>query len=366
MGSRFGIACILLTASAGGCQRAEAPRYVSSKAVLELPDELQEKIVGELTKYCGTPANPKLLGDDTVSPQRLQQGAHIFRQRCEACHGVAGDGAGPAAEYMNPSPRDFRPGVFKFTSTAYGQEPLRDDLVRFVRNGGKGTAMPSFKLLPDDDLQAVIDYVLVLTHRGELERLLAAVADDEGEINPDATPELIENIMSQWAEARDGVVTPISKPIPYSLESAAKGREAFFTETAGCVKCHGDDGRGRDIPNYIIPGTDEPVTVRSADLTAGMFHGGDRSEDIYRRIYAGINGTPMPGFGQSFASQPETLWQLVHYVQYISSARRRDVMEHMPTLKRNRVDASEDAVKKPQANSNSFKKSSETKGQNSL
>jgi len=29
--------------------------------------------------------------------------------------------------------------------------------------------MPSFALLADDDLQAVVDYVLVLTHRCELE-----------------------------------------------------------------------------------------------------------------------------------------------------------------------------------------------------
>ena len=58
-----------------------------------------------------------------------------------------------------------------------------------------------------------------------------------------------------------------------------------------------------------------------------MFHGGQQSTDIYRRIYSGINGTPMPSFQGKLADQPETFWHLVHYVQYISSARRREVVD---------------------------------------
>jgi hypothetical protein len=98
----------------------------------------------------------------------------------------------------------------------------------------------------------------------------------------------------------------------------------------------------------VLPGAEEPITVRSADLTAGMFHGGDRPIDIYRRIFAGINGTPMPGFGQSLAEQPETIWNLVHFVQYISSTRRRDVIERMPVLKRTDDGKSADGAE-PQA-----------------
>jgi hypothetical protein len=104
----------------------------------------------------------------------------------------------------------------------------------------------------------------------------------------------------------------------------------------------------------MLPGAEEPITVRSADLTAGMFHGGSQPEDIYRRIFAGINGTPMPGFGQSLASQPDTIWDLVNFVQYISSTRRRDVVEHMPVLKRPATDsaAATDAESESSANGN--------------
>jgi mono/diheme cytochrome c family protein len=207
--------------------------------------------------------------------------------------------------------------------------------------------MPTFNLLSDEDVQALVDYVLVLTHRGELENLLVMQVESDDDIDPEITPELIAQIKGLWAEAQQNIVYPISPPIPYSLDSAEKGRQAFFTETAGCVKCHAEDGRGREIPNFIPPGGGEPITVRSADLTAGMFHGGDRPIDIYRRIFAGINGTPMPAFGQSLSKQPETLWNLVHFVQYISSARRRDVVKNAPVLKPTRANA--ESSDQPQA-----------------
>ena len=78
---------------------------------------------------------------------------------------------------MIPKPRDYRPGIFKFTSTTYGAKPLREDLIRTVKRGIRGTSMPAFALLPPGDLDAVVDYVLTLTHRGELEAQLADEAE---------------------------------------------------------------------------------------------------------------------------------------------------------------------------------------------
>ncbi|OYW20909.1 MAG: hypothetical protein B7Z55_06480, partial [Planctomycetales bacterium 12-60-4] len=63
--------------------------------------------------------------------------------------------------------------------------------------------------------------------------------------------------------------------------------------------------------------------TRAADLTSGMLHGGPRPEDIYLRIYNGINGTPMPGFANALKDEPDTIWDLVAYVTYVSGSRRR-------------------------------------------
>jgi mono/diheme cytochrome c family protein len=318
---------LALMAACAGCQRSPELQFVSSELVKQLSQPLQEQIENQLTQSCGTPANPKLLGDETMPRDHLLRGAAVYQQRCMACHGVTGDGAGPAAEYMNPRPRDYRRGIFKFTSTPYGAKPRREDLLRTVRRGAKGTSMPSFALLPDEDIEAVVDYVLALTHRGELEVLLALEAETEDEIAPQRVPELIKEITDQWNEANSQVVLPLTKMPPYSPESIELGKQAFLSEVAGCVKCHGPDGRAAITENVEEFKDAWGHQTRAADLTSGMFHGGDRPDDIYRRIYAGINGTPMPSYDQKLSAQPETFWHLVHFVKSVSGERRRAVVE---------------------------------------
>ncbi|HVA45586.1 MAG TPA: c-type cytochrome [Pirellulales bacterium] len=316
-------ALILLAAMCLGCQRQVELQYVSSKEVLDLSGPLQQRVREILDKNCGTPVRPKLLGDESADVTHLRRGAAIYQKRCVACHGATGDGNGEAAAYLSPRPRDYRRGIFKFTSTPYGAKPRREDLRRTLRHGAKGTSMPSFAQLPEDELEAVLDYVLVLTHRGELELQLAVEADNEDEISDEALEESITMIVGQWKEAKQQAVWPLTKMPLYSEESVALGKKAFLTEEAGCYKCHGSDGRGRTTDNAQGFNDVWGVKTRAADLTAGMFHGGNRPEDIYRRIFSGINGTPMPSFEAKLSKEPDTFWHLVHYVQFISSARRR-------------------------------------------
>ena len=56
-----------------------------------------------------------------------------------------------------------------------------------------------------------------------------------------------------------------------------------------------------------------------------MLRGGFHPIDIYRRIFAGINGTPMPSFSLLLKNEPNTLWHLVNYVEYLSDTRRREL-----------------------------------------
>ena len=63
------------------------------------------------------------------------------------------------------------------------------------------------------------------------------------------------------------------------------------------------------------------------DLTRGIYRFGRRPIDIYRRIYSGINGTPMPEHigmqiedqdGESRPLNEDDVWALVHFVQSMS------------------------------------------------
>jgi mono/diheme cytochrome c family protein len=282
---------------------------------------LQQAVQQELGKRCGTPSQIKPLGRDHDATLAL--GAEVYGRHCQQCHGVSGDGEGLAAAWLTPRPRDFRRGIFKFTSTPYGFKPRREDLMRTVERGIIGTAMPSFRLLAKRDREAVVDYVLALTHRGELERLLAAQADAEGELSDEATAETVENVLAPWQEAADNMVEPATPMPPITAASIAAGRTAF--QKRECFKCHGSDGRG-GLAGGIEVGADawgrkDPA----ADLTSGMLRGGQAPLDIYRRISAGINGTPMPAFKDALAAEPDTIWQLTHYVMALADQRRRGV-----------------------------------------
>ena len=62
-----------------------------------------------------------------------------------------------------------------------------------------------------------------------------------------------------------------------------------------------------------------PRTAIPRNLRQGIYRGGRRPLDIYRRIYAGINGMPMPGVGPATPGakgtlEPDEIWNLVDYV----------------------------------------------------
>ena len=101
-----------------------------------------------------------------LSPARAadgdaEKGEAIYGKRCLQCHGDEGDGLGPAAERLNPPPRDFTLGIYKIKSSAFDDDLANDaDLFRMVRDGMPGTAMPGWSdLLSDQDMWDVIAYV---------------------------------------------------------------------------------------------------------------------------------------------------------------------------------------------------------------
>lgn len=306
-------------------QASEAVRAMGADAENDeekaLWRELREQVKIELAKHCGSPRTPKMLGDEEIDVAHLRRGSAVYARHCEACHGVSGDGNGQVAEYLSPRPRDYRRGIFKFTSMPYGAKPRRSDLMRTVQRGVTGTSMPSFDTLYPDDLEAVVDYVLVLTHRGELEGELVLLAEDEEEINPEYMDEIIEELLNRWDADPGTTVQPVSTMPPMTEASVRAGHKLFLKHA--CNKCHGKDGRGGSKGGVEIGNDAWGNSAAAADLTSGMFRGGPRPLDIYRRIHAGINGTPMPSFAAMFANNPEQVWQLVHFIEDLGQRRRR-------------------------------------------
>ncbi|MEZ6120208.1 MAG: c-type cytochrome [Pirellulaceae bacterium] len=356
----------MLLLVAFGCNRQPTAKFSPAEELNDLPQQHQEQIQTMLTNMFGTPANPTLRlpqdpeqaeadsdeasADESANSTkaksnfedllsvdelaRLRHGAQVYSKRCSGCHGAAGDGNGEVAEYLVPKPRDYRQGIFKFTSTPYGIKPARHDLVRIIRRGAKGTSMPAFRWMSDQDIEAVIDFVIYVSVRGQTESTMTLIAEDFDADEPIEVFEFIDavtNARSDWTDAESQVILPVSAEPANDLDSVLAGAETFRSK--GCVQCHGLDAKGQTewlskefLAKLNALAADQKIEINydawnnpapAADITARLLHGGRRPIDIYRRIYTGINGTPMPAFGEAFAENPETIWNLVHYVLHI-------------------------------------------------
>jgi cytochrome c len=104
---------------------------------------------------------PMVLGGQEVSADVLNQGREHYVQNCYACHGMAGDGNGPASHYYRPPPRDLTRGLYKFGGVVDGL-PHDEDFVRILRHGLAGTAMLAWDI-PGAEIYPIIQYVKSLS-----------------------------------------------------------------------------------------------------------------------------------------------------------------------------------------------------------
>lgn len=328
------VAVLACSLAGAGCSRLPDSSYTlrADTEQLDLPTKHKEQIAEILTAYHGTPSHPRMAvpsPTDTLAKVEkpgydrlhLQLGQQVYTQQCAGCHGTTGDGKGPAGAYLNPPPRDYRNGVFKFTSTPRGSKPRRDDLRRILKYGAKGTSMPAFRFLSEEESEAALDYVQVLAARGELEINLIREATDElseeDDFAPETVAEFVADVSASWDRAESEIVMPLTVNPPMTTETVHDGAKAFAE--LSCVKCHNRDAAGSrsaDVGVDIWGRTAYP-----ANLAMGMLHGGRRPIDIYRRIYSGINGTPMPSSKDPNTAISETpqqrsdrIWHLVHFV----------------------------------------------------
>ncbi|QDV27944.1 c-type cytochrome [Aureliella helgolandensis] len=368
---------------------------------VELP-RAEADVQAVLTELFGTPDEPKWpemlqaepAYSELVLPERLQRAAGpvrsdeddvhygLYREHCVYCHGVTGDGLGPTSRFLNPYPRDFRMGKVKFKSTPLGKKPTRSDLWRTLHEGVSGTSMPSFRLLEQEDLEALLDYLIYLSIRGEVERKLIDEAAFELDFEAgerlydpalkvtdpaafDSQWEVIQgcvvDVADSWLEANDEAVVVEGPPDDYPLwgrdnngtsqmqqrlaDSVAHGRELYHGKIANCATCHGatavGDGQLGDYdewtkewttsvgidpqkPDDLAPmlklGGLKPRHALPRNLRTGVYRGGSRPIDLYLRIVYGIDGTPMPAAAMQPANpQGMTEGDVWDLVNYILS-----------------------------------------------
>jgi mono/diheme cytochrome c family protein len=341
----------------------------------------------QLDDMFGTPSHPKVSGfeqpavkaiDESLTGESIVQtlklddstlaeGSRHYRMHCLHCHGLEGNGRGPTGPWLNPPPRDYRQGLFKYTSTNQEQnarKPRREDILHVLAFGIEGTSMPSFNFLPPEEREAIASYVIHLSIRGEVEARtmtgeLRLASESKGaesatdrpkfvmELRDDIKNPTIKDAMAdnlalaagRWALAQkpDQAITYGTVPQDQDfMTSAARGGRLFLES---CIQCHQNYGRESNLV-YDSWGT----IVRGRNVYDGIYRGGRRPVDLYNRIHGGIQGSGMAayntlksnltpekvGIPASDFERYDPLWDLVNFLRAVAYADLREKLREDP------------------------------------
>ncbi|RME73368.1 MAG: cytochrome c [Verrucomicrobia bacterium] len=107
-----------------------------------------------------------------ASDEQLAKGKEIYDTRgaCASCHGPEGKGDGAAAAALNPKPRNFAAGDYKYDTDGDGKTGTAKDIANIISKGaaayGGSMLMVARPDITGEDLDALVAYVLSLHKEG--------------------------------------------------------------------------------------------------------------------------------------------------------------------------------------------------------
>lgn len=248
---------------------------------------------------------------DTV-PELL--GRDLYNRACATCHGMDGKGNGPSARYLNPRPRDFTSGTFKFRSTPSGQLPTDQDLFRTIAQGIPRTMMPAWEdLLTVEQRHNLVEYIKLFSDK--------------------------------FQKYRPGQAITIPAEPPVTQQSIQEGKYMYMVME--CWACHGPKGKGNGKSANTLK--DEwGHKIKPFDFSTGTYKGGRSDQAVFRTFDTGLNGTPMPSYADAFLFGGDSIGDVSSYRQAYSESEvkaLKSYLESQPTEKQ-LSSMSEDEVQK--------------------
>jgi mono/diheme cytochrome c family protein len=208
-----------------------------------------------------------------------ESGKQLYYRYCWGCHGFLGDSKGENAPYLNILPRNFVAATFKCRSTPTGSLPTDQDLYNSLVRGLNYSTMPSWITLTAQNRADLIAFIKTFSPR--------------------------------WKNEKAGDALNVPPEPKLTIESIKHGQGLF--QKLECWKCHGQEGRG-DGPSAstLTDSNDQPIPPYN--FAAGSrFKCGVTNQDLYKIFMTGLDGTPMPSFGDVI--KPEDAWDLVHFLR---------------------------------------------------
>jgi cbb3-type cytochrome oxidase cytochrome c subunit len=217
--------------------------------------------------------NPQ--GWATWTASGLQAGKEIYIDRCQTCHGCAGNGLGTYA------------GTKIVTPANYKQEPFRsmqdDEWFWHVSEGIQGTVMPPWReSLSEEQRWNVIHYIQ--------QEFANPVERDPDEGDPGGKYKGVEN------------------PLPKTVETEEHGKAVFIRE---CWVCHGDEGKGKGPYRDVL--RPQPPDFSDKGHYGTMQNVLFTDADYYWRISEGLPWSAMPVWKVMLTD--EDRWAVTYYLR---------------------------------------------------
>lgn len=208
-------------------------------------------LAGKLAGLNAPPVEGRTTTAKTVDLRALAEqtdlavkGKTLFAVNCASCHGTRGEGDGDRAASLSPKPRNYRTEKFKFG----------DDVVSIYNTllkGSPGTSMPSFQLLPPEDLFAMTHYVrtLIPNPAPTTPEILAQLPESKpsGDAGPAAATASIAAVTDCGPRipillAMERMAESIPEPLAASAPPSITDGATIYRQR--CASCHGDAGQG--------------------------------------------------------------------------------------------------------------------------
>jgi mono/diheme cytochrome c family protein len=249
-------------------------------------DTLSEKDVWKIITYIYDNAGQRHAKPGKQEPPSLERGKQVYLEKCAYCHGDEGKGDGPAADYSMPQPRNLTKGHIKIRSTSFGKIPTDEDLLNIINNGLRGTTMPGWKHLPENDRKSLLIFVKSLSNK-------------------------FEKFVKKGKAHK---VVKVGKEPPLSPESIERGKTLFMTQCSGC---HGVKGRGDGVATQrIVDYSSSAIWPRNLSQP-WTFRRGSTRKDIFKTLRTGLSTTAMPKFSPK-VFKDEQIWDIVNFVSSLA------------------------------------------------
>ena len=266
----------------------------------QISQAIESRKIEKLIEGAQSPAEKKLRIQEKESI--LRQGKEYYFKLCVHCHGEEGEGDGGASKHIFPQPRELSQGIFKFHATQTNTLPLDEDIVRTIKQGIPGTAMPAWDdILSDEIINSIVKFIKTFSVRFGMEVPGRKIA--------------------------------ISMEPPFDSLSIAYGKKIY--KELRCEKCHGENGSKEGELSKTLK-TFRGTNWFVYDLRRKNFYkAGASGSAIYRTLATGLDGSPMNAY--DYISDFER-WHLVHFLQSLHSIKKDETFSAVNEIISKRID----------------------------